>query len=634
MIPEALWHRLRSTHAREWPHRAREQVRQWRDRRRIDVHPSADLDPELLRRPAPAWPVPSTCALHPAALRALERDVDAILEDRVVLLGQRYPSAAAWDVDPETGTVWERDVPGVGVDLHQGGRDIKPAWELHRLQHLQILAVGARALDRPDAAERCRALWVDWLTDQRPYLGVAWASGLEVATRLQSQLILAGCLGPLEPGLNAACWHSLTAHARWLTRFPSLHSSANNHRVGEVAALTILGALAADHPDADAWLLHARELETRVHDLIHEDGVPAEQSPTYGAYTLEWSLLARHALRSRGLRLAAEERMAQGARFLQAIVDRDGHWPRVGDDDEGSVVRGSLGAPSLPVSVGACLAVALDAPQALPPGAVQDVRASLLGLQISAPDGVDRAPTGRRSWDAGGYTTWRAREQDRESLVMLDHGPLGHGATCGHGHADALAVWWHVDGQPVLVDTGVYRYNGAVRWRRWARSTAAHNTVCIDGHDQSEALSGFTWGRRARAWRLPDRGAWVRASHDGYDPLDCRHERSVHVEGVRRLTVEDRVHGATQHLVHGAWHLDPAVQVSEPEDAEQVGLRLPSGVELRVRVQGGRLRVVRGDGAPGPGTISPGYGHVQASTSLIVEPHDPTGWTTIFERAT
>ena len=628
MIPEALWHRLRSTHAREWPHRAREQVRQWRDRRRVAVNPSADLPTALLRSPAPAWPIPERCLLDPECARALGASVDAILADEVVLLGHRYPSAAAWDVDPATGTTWDRETPGVGVDLHAGDRDIKLAWELHRLQHLQILAIGSRVLERPEAAERCNALLVDWLTDQRPYLGIAWSSGLEVASRVMSQLIVAGCLGPLDPALNAALWHSLTAHARWMVRFPSLHSSANNHRVGEVAALAILGALSRNHPDAGQWLLHGRELEVRLADLIHPDGVPAEQSPTYGAYSLEWALFARHALAGAGLRLAVEDRLVAAAHFLADLVDRGGHWPRFGDDDEGVVVRSQLEPEALPISVGACLSSALGVAGATPVAARQDVRAGLLGLTITA----DPPPEGIRHYADGGYTVWRAADGERESLVLFDHGPLGHGATCGHGHADALSVWWHVDGQPVLVDTGTYRYNGAPAWRRHARGTAAHNTVIVDGHDQSEQLSGFTWGRRARAGRLPDRDDGIRASHDGYDGLDCRHERRVQVEGSGALIVQDRVHGAESHLVHGAWHVDPAVTV-EVTDPDRARLQLPGGAVLDVLVEGGRLRAVVGDGEPGPGTISPGYNQAIGTTTLLIDPDHARRWTTRFERA-
>jgi hypothetical protein len=50
----------------------------------------------------------------------------------------------------------------------------------------------------------------------------------------------------------------------------------------------------------------------------------------------------------------------------------------------------------------------------------------------------------------------------------------------------------------VIVDPGTYCYHREPRWRNHFRSTAAHNTVVLDGADQSEMLGPFMWGRRAR----------------------------------------------------------------------------------------------------------------------------------------
>ena len=55
----------------------------------------------------------------------------------------------------------------------------------------------------------------------------------------------------------------------------------------------------------------------------------------------------------------------------------------------------------------------------------------------------------------------------------------------------------HVDGEPLLIDTGTSTYAaGAVRDRE--RSTAAHNTLEVDGRDSTEVWGAFRAGRRAR----------------------------------------------------------------------------------------------------------------------------------------
>ena len=53
-------------------------------------------------------------------------------------------------------------------------------------------------------------------------------------------------------------------------------------------------------------------------------------------------------------------------------------------------------------------------------------------------------------------------------------------------------------GTDVLVDPGTYDYFTHPEWRRYFRSTQAHNTVEVDGLDQSQQLGLFLWGARAQ----------------------------------------------------------------------------------------------------------------------------------------
>ena len=79
-------------------------------------------------------------------------------------------------------------------------------------------------------------------------------------------------------------------------------------------------------------------------------------------------------------------------------------------------------------------------------------------------------PQGVMSFDKGGYSIMRHMFAGHGSMIMMDHGPLGYLSIAAHGHADALAIWWHIDGQPVLVDAGTYLYHaggGSKRCVSW-----------------------------------------------------------------------------------------------------------------------------------------------------------------------
>ena len=69
------------------------------------------------------------------------------------------------------------------------------------------------------------------------------------------------------------------------------------------------------------------------------------------------------------------------------------------------------------------------------------------------------------------------------------------------------------------------------QWRSYFRSTIAHNTVELDGQNQSSEGGPFLWLRHANAREIDvqdigDAAEWT-AEHDGYLSLDppARHRR-------------------------------------------------------------------------------------------------------------
>ncbi|MGH9158333.1 MAG: heparinase II/III family protein [Acidimicrobiales bacterium] len=74
--------------------------------------------------------------------------------------------------------------------------------------------------------------------------------------------------------------------------------------------------------------------------------------------------------------------------------------------------------------------------------------------------------------------------------LVADAGPPCPSELPAHSHADCLSFEFAVDGRRLIVDTGTSTYRAGPR-RDQERSTAAHNTVEIDG----EGPSHF-WSRR------------------------------------------------------------------------------------------------------------------------------------------
>lgn len=79
--------------------------------------------------------------------------------------------------------------------------------------------------------------------------------------------------------------------------------------------------------------------------------------------------------------------------------------------------------------------------------------------------------------------------------LVFDAGAIGPDHQPGHGHADTLSFELSHRGRRIVTDTGIFTYKPG-RDRQYDRGTAAHNTVEIDGRDQSELWGAFRCARR------------------------------------------------------------------------------------------------------------------------------------------
>jgi hypothetical protein len=150
-----------------------------------------------------------------------------------------------------------------------------------------------------------------------------------------------------------------------------------------------------------------------------------------------------------------------------------------------------------------------------------------------------------------------------------------------HAHADALSFELSVSGQRMIVDGGVFEYQAGM-WRDFMRGTAAHNTIMVDGQDQSEVWGSFRAGRRARVkaryWAERDGVRVLEAEHDGYErTLGVRHRRWIARVDQRFFVVSDLLEGYGEHEARSFIHLHPDAQVGDAsisDDARLIGAAL------------------------------------------------------------
>jgi uncharacterized heparinase superfamily protein len=286
---------------------------------------------------------------------------------------------------------------------------------------------------------------------------------------------------------------------------------ARNHRTLELYALLIAGLA---FPELELAEQAIADLGHNLATDFHPDGVHREASTHYHAVALRSFLGARANARRHGLELPPgfEERVARAQAFLAHCTRPDGTLPALSDADTG------------------------------------DYSALLDG----------HPPERNASFCIGGYHVQRSGWDRDAHFLIFDCGPLGDG---GHGHYDALSLEAHAYGRPLVLDPGRGSYSEAPpNRRRWFRSTAAHNTVTVDGLDQTPYTRGRPSGPTAQARFLG------RTTHSWFDVLagevrspvyEAVHVRRIAFVADRYWLVDDRLEGEREHRFDLRYHLAP-----------------------------------------------------------------------------
>jgi Heparinase II/III-like protein/Heparinase II/III N-terminus len=320
-------------------------------------------------------------------------------------------------------------------------------------------------------------------------------------------------------------------------------TAERNHRTLELYALFV-AALALPELDADGHLLDfaVTELYRNLLTDIHPDGVHRESSTHYHMLVLRSFLGVCENARRFNLTLPEgfAAHLERACEFAMHCHRPDGLIPALSDSDTGSY----------------------------------DDLLELASELFSRPDFLYVATRGKRGlapaernagFSDGGYFIQRsgwgddASEYANERFLIFDCGPPGDG---GHGHYDLLSVEIAANGRPLIVDPGRYTYSehGPTNWRRWFKGTAAHNTVCVDGKDQTPYRCGKPKGTTAQGKlieRLSAPDLDVLYGEAASPAYEVRHTRRIFFVAGEYWLIFDELHGSRPHHFDLRFHLAP-----------------------------------------------------------------------------
>jgi hypothetical protein len=569
----------------------------------------------------------------PDATPSIIARADAFAAGRFDLLGYeglRFGHPIDWHRDPIAGRTaptahWSRvaylDPSVVG--------DHKVIWELNRHQYFLTLGRAYWLTGNESYAKVIVDHLTSWVDANPPKTGMNWASSLEVSFRAISWLWALHFLrdsSSLTPRLFRRLVGVLDLHGRQIADNLSTYFSPNTHLTGEALGLVAVGTALPQLQNAEEWRkIGYGILEAEFFKQIRPDGTYVEQSLYYHRYTLDIFMQALVLSRHDGNRLRViEERLQAAFDHAMYLTRPDGTFPLIGDDDGGELLPLDARATNdFRAGLGTAAALFGRADYACAAGELCEETLWLLGPSgVTAFDALRPVPpvNTSRGFADGGYYVMRDTWSRDANWLAMDAGPHGY-LNCGHAHADALSIDVVSRGRSLLTDAGTFSYSADLESRNHFRSTAAHNTVVVDGHSSSQLGAGaFHWKGFARTevrrWISTSSFDFIAARHDGFTHLESPvfHERSVLFVRGEYWLIRDRIESAGDHDVEVLFHCAPGIVARQlSENSVSLGEADASDGQLTLLMTlapGGSYNIV-GD------SMSPRYGKRVDTTSCI-----------------
>ncbi|MBE7383559.1 MAG: alginate lyase family protein [Leptolyngbya sp. SIO1E4] len=515
------------------------------------LSPEVCLDYFLNRKPVGGPPLPKPSAEDVAIAQR-------VLNNEFTICGETYhlPADFSWQTNPSRDKEWQVS--------H------------HKFSYAVSLLQAYRCSKAEPYLRKWVALIDSWLDEMSS--GFIVASDAQVEARRVERWVYSFLLlreVPCPRGIiTPDFWQRFLSRIATETLYLCEHLSQSlNHRTLQLSSIFLVGVVFPEFRLHSYFVRVGRDkLTENLLNEFYPDGVHVELSTHYHQLSLKSFLAFVELAQAHKVRLNPEllSRLSKALDFYLYMQWPNGEIPLINDADDG------------------------DFRYLLKQGSARlnDPRwrwGATLGKEGQPPE-----QSSKQFEDAGyfvfsdGWGVDAVTAQQRQH-VFYDCAQLGAGK---HGHFDLFNFCYFANGKPLMIDPGRYTYDAVpgeegINWRRAFKSTAYHNTVEIDGKDQTRYIpkpkpGKFKLGPAVqvadRSFKLGQQSDWVCAQAHSveYTPV---HQRFFLYMQRQYLFILDRIHisDGTPHSCVLRFHLSPEMQgeVSLQTQGQQISAIAP-----------------------------------------------------------
>ena len=176
------------------------------------------------------------------------------------------------------------------------------------------------------------------------------------------------------------------------------------------------------------------------------------------------------------------------------------------------------------------------------------------------------------------------KKKNENYECVVDVGNMGPDYILGHAHSDTFNFELRTYTIPLIVDTGLSTYEANHR-REIERATFSHNTVEVNGKNQSNVWGGFRVAQRAKVKNLVEKKDFIEATHNGYRNIDTVHKRQFIFEK-DKVIIQDTINGNKAKESIAYLHFHPNIIIEEKNniiDTQYAKVEFIGAIDVQIK---------------------------------------------------